>query len=1148
VRLLKLVNTLLDFSRIEAGRVQASFEPVDLVAFTSELASNFRSTIERAGLRLLVGTAALPQPVYVDHDMWEKVILNLLSNAFKYTFDGEIAVEFRVSSDAGSAEVTIRDSGTGIPADELPHLFERFRRIENASGRSIEGSGIGLALVQELVKLHGGDIRVVSEPGRGSAFTVAIPFGTAHLPPERIGRPRTSTVSNVRAQAYLDEARAWLSDTTTDAADLPAASGSEDIGDVMPVAGAERYRVVLADDNLDMRNYVERLLRSAGYQVDAVADGAAALDAARQRRPDLVLSDIMMPKLDGFGLLAALREDPELRPTPVLLLSARAGDEAKVEGLSAGADDYLTKPFSARELLARVRANIDLAVLRREAVRVERELRHQAELAQERAESVLASINDGFMAINAAWCFTYVNPAAERMIGRAGEALIGKNLWAEYPAGVRNSIEANYRRAMTERVDIAFETFYAPWRRWLDIRIYPTRDSGITVYFQDVSERKQAEEIMRRANETLEVQVALRTSELQAKEARLRTIFETSFTFQGLMALDGTLLDANAASLAAIDARFEDVVNKPFWDTPWFTGTPGMPEMVREAVPTVAAGDVVRQELYINLPVGGWRWFDFQMRPVRNGQGAVVGIVPEAVEVTARRQVEEALRQAQKMEGIGQLTGGVAHDFNNLLTIIAGNLETIQRQLKSPSFDVGNLQRLAGNATRGAERAISLTQRLLAFSRQQPLDAKPVAIDRLITGMSELLRRSIGEQIAVETVIAGGLWQINTDAHHLEIAILNLVLNARDAMPNGGRITIEAANASLDESYAFANTEVAPGQYVMLAITDNGIGMAPETIARAFEPFFTTKDVGHGTGLGLSQVYGFVKQSGGHVKIYSEVGDGTTVKIYLPRLHAHEAAALEEPVERVMAGSRYETILLVEDDDAVRAHTGGILRELGYDVLEAAHGKAALDLLDRQPGVRLLFTDVGLPGGMNGRQLADAARQRRPNLKVLFTTGYARNAIVHDGRLDPGVQLITKPFTYVALSAKLRDVLDARTAAPSILLVEDDELIQMVTSDDLQELGFRVQTAGSAAEAKEKLRLLDGDVDAAIVDVELPDASGETLVTELRSIHPKLPIVVASGHDQATLRSRFNTQDLLGFLGKPYGIEQLRAALRALGV
>ena len=1147
MRLLKLVNTLLDFSRLEAGRMQAHFEPVDLAAYTADLASSFQSAVDMAGLRLNIDRGKLDRPVYVDRDMWEKIVLNLLSNAFKFTFEGAINIEVSLSPDSRAAQVTIRDTGTGIPQHELPTLFERFRRVEGARGRSIEGSGIGLALVQELVKLHGGSIQVVSELGKGSAFTVSIPFGNAHLPSDCLGQNQSNAGTSVRARAYVDEALGWLSVPFNDSDERSTASSLDEIGQIGAVAGKTGQLVLLADDNADMRDYLQGILRAAGLRVEAVTNGEEALAAAQRNRPDLVLSDVMMPKLDGFGLLATLREDRELRDTPFLLLSARAGEEAKIEGLSAGADDYLTKPFSAKELLARVRVNLEMAALRREALKLENELRQEAQMAQERAENILASINDGFFALGPDWRFTYVNAAAERMLACTASELVGKNYWETYPDTVGTIVETNYRQAMAERQSVAFENFYEPWQRWFDIRAYPARDGGLSVYFQDVSERKQAEDTLRHLNESLEAQVVARTQEVQAKEARLRAIFETSFTYQGLMELDGTLRDANSTSLAGVDSKLENVFGKPFWETPWFTGTPGMPELVRTAIPAVAAGEVVRREINVNLPVGGWRWFDFQMRPVRAANGAVIAIVPEAVDVTERRLAENALRQAQKMEGIGQLTGGVAHDFNNLLTIIMGNLETLQRQLKSPAVNIENLARPVDSAMRGAQRAVTLTQRLLAFSRQQPLDPKPVDVSRLVVGMSDLLRRTLGEQIAVETVLAGGLWRVHIDSNQLEMAILNLAVNARDAMPDGGKLTIETSNAALDEGYATEQAEVVPGQYVMLAVSDNGIGMSRDTLTKAFEPFFTTKDVGHGTGLGLSQVYGFVKQSGGHVKIYSELGEGTTVKIYLPRFHSYDGVAVEEPAVKVTRAQVDETILIVEDDEDVRAYTSGNLRELGYIVLEAHNGPAALDILEKRPEIKLLFTDVGLPGGMNGRQLADSARKLRRDLRVLFTTGYARNAIVHDGRLDPGVQLITKPFTYVELADKLRDVFDAKPPSMRILVVEDEPLIQMLAQENLEELGFRVEVASTAADARNKLLLLHGEVCAAIIDVGLPDGKGDALVRELRAIYPSLPFVIASGHDERTVRNEFSQQEHIAFLRKPYSLEGLRAVLQSVG-
>ncbi len=518
-------------------------------------------------------------------------------------------------------------------------------------------------------------------------------------------------------------------------------------------------------------------------------------------------------------------------------------------------------------------------------------------------------------------------------------------------------------------------------------------------------------------------------------------------------------------------------------------------------------------------------------------------------QIEERERVEEALRQAQKVEAIGQLTGGVAHDFNNLLTIIIGNLETLQRHLAKGTLDPARVNRAADSALRGAQRAAALTQRLLAFSRRQPLSPSPIDANKLIAHMSELLRRTLGEAIAIETVLAGGLWRTHADPNELESALLNLAINARDAMPEGGRLTIETANIYLDERYAARHAEVAPGQYVLVAMTDTGIGMEKEVLAQAFEPFFTTKEVGQGTGLGLSQVYGFVKQSGGHVKIYSEPGQGTTVKVYLPRLLADRDDG--EPADQRDTPSvdeRAQTIMVVEDDDDVRAHSVEILHELGYRVLEAPNAQVALEIMGRQPELALLFTDVGLPGGMNGRQLAEEARRRCPGLQVLYTTGYARNAIIHDGRLDPGVELITKPFSYPRLAAKLRDLLDADGRAPRVLVVEDEPFVRMAAVDALSDLGFRVEEAASATEAIGKMRVLAGRIDAAIVDVGLSDRKGDVLAAELRAMSARLPIVMTSGYAPQDVTGRFEGDRLVGFVGKPYDREALASALRALGV
>jgi PAS domain S-box-containing protein len=400
----------------------------------------------------------------------------------------------------------------------------------------------------------------------------------------------------------------------------------------------------------------------------------------------------------------------------------------------------------------------------------------------------------------------------------------------------------------------------------------------------------------------------------------------------------------------------------------------------------------------------------------------------QVVERTLQLQEkEQALRQSQKMEAVGQLTGGIAHDFNNLLQVILGNLESLQRHLPP---DSGRLQRAANQAMNGARRAAALTQRLLAFSRRQPLDPKPLDVNVLVQGASDLMHRTLGETIAIETVLGAGLWRVEVDPNELEAALLNLAVNARDAMPEGGKLTLETVNTHIDQAYAAIHVEVLAGQYVAICISDTGVGMAAATVSQAFEPFFTTKPVGKGTGLGLSQVYGFVKQSGGHVKIYSEVGQGTTVKLYLPRLFAEPIVA--ESLESTLPaeGSTEETILVVEDDDDVRTNSVESLREIGYRVIEAHDGPSALRLLERQLRVDLLFSDVVLPGGLTGAQVSAQARAMRPGLKVLFTTGYARNAIIHHGRLDHGVHLITKPFSLNDLAAKVRDVLDTPSPGP----------------------------------------------------------------------------------------------------------------------
>lgn len=1019
LRLLRLVNALLDFSRIEAGRVQARYQPTDLAALTADLAASFRSVTERAGIDLRIECSGLSDTVCVDRDMWEKIVLNLVSNAFKFTFAGEIVVT--VDEADGRARLRVRDTGTGIPAQELPRLFERFHRVEGARGRSFEGSGIGLALVQELVKLHGGEIRVDSAVGIGTAFTVSIPFGARHLPQDRLASAEVMLPPVGRAQSFIEEAVRWLPGAATGDA-MPegrgdrASSSADDAGEARK--GAER--ILVADDNADLQQYIVRLLRERGYAVEAVNDGQAALEAARARRPDILLTDVMMPRLDGFGLLHAVREDPGLRDMPVIMLSARAGEEAKVEGLDAGADDYLTKPFSARELVARVAANLAMARVRREAA-------DEIRISEARAASVLEGMGEGYVRLDRDFRVLRINAEALRLEGRPAAEIIGKTHWEAWPGSEQSAQGRLYKEAMAQRIPVSLDATYS-WpdgrQGWFEVRAYPLED-GLSIFYRDINDRKQAEARLREMNETLE-------------------------------------------------RRVEE-------------------------------------------------------------------------EVAQRAKAEEALRQSQKMEAVGQLTGGIAHDFNNLLTIITGNMDMARRAIEASGSGDVRLRRAVDNAVKGAERAASLTQRLLAFSRRQPLAPKALHVDRLLSGMSDLLRHSLGEANRLEIVTAPGLWTVEADPNQLESAILNLAVNARDAMPGGGALTIETANARLDEEYSAEHAEVAPGNYVVIAVSDTGAGMPKETLARVFEPFFTTKEVGRGTGLGLSMVYGFVKQTGGHVKVYSEEGEGTTVKIYLPRLIGAQEEEAEIDRAYAMADNRGETILVVEDDDDVRAYSVELLRELGYRVLEAHDGPAAVRLLERRDiDVDLLFTDVVMPG-MSGRELADAARVLRPGLKVLYTSGYTRNAIVHGGRLDPGVQMIPKPFTYQALSMKIRDLLDTGNTG-RLLIVEDDPTVRLLSVELLAGAGYAVEEAANATEAMGKVRAAGGRYDAVVIDARLPDKRGELLVGEIRALHADLPVLVMSGEHAAALREQFGADRCTGILAKPYNAELLLAALREVGV
>jgi PAS domain S-box-containing protein len=552
---------------------------------------------------------------------------------------------------------------------------------------------------------------------------------------------------------------------------------------------------------------------------------------------------------------------------------------------------------------------------------------------------------------------------------------------------------------MDDRVDATFETYYPPLGEWFEAHAYPAPD-GIAVYFRSITDRVLRESARHESEERFRLLASATTD----------TIWDWDIKTDALWLNDG----------------FEAMFGYPREDVE-STAVAWTSRIHRDDLPAVQTGlDALLQgegsdwtaEYRFRRRDGGYAFVVDRGHVIRDGAGNAVRMIGGMTDITAQRGLEHQLRQAQRLEAIGQLTGGIAHDFNNLLTVIVGNTELLAADLAGDP-DRGELATSAlGAARRGAE----LTQRLLAVSRQQALDPRPVDVDALVRGMEGLLRRTIGEQIAIEVKSHADTWSALVDPAQLEAAILNLVINARDAMEDGGRLTIETSNVELDPEYAEQYPDVQPGAYVLVSVWDTGTGISTEHLERVFDPFFTTKDVGQGTGLGLSMVYGFVKQSGGHARIYSEVGLGTTVRLYLPR-----AAGTPEPEEgrkRVEPIGGPERILVVEDDEFVRTLVTRSLARLGYDVLVANDGPSALAMVEERDDIKLLFTDVILPGGMNGREVADAALRVRPNLCVLYTSGYTADALIHQGRLDPGVNLLSKPYRGEDLAAAIRRALD----------------------------------------------------------------------------------------------------------------------------
>ena len=614
---------------------------------------------------------------------------------------------------------------------------------------------------------------------------------------------------------------------------------------------------------------------------------------------------------------------------------------------------------------------------------------------------ILASISDGLVAVDNDWRFTYINAAAERMWNRKAADVIGTPVFDTSAPDSNNPFQLNYLASKKSGDPVGFSAYSGRFGAWLEVRGYP-HPRGYTAFFRDVSQERAAHRALLRGEGKLESAASVN-----------QRIFETSLDLILVVDRKGAFIRVSPSSQAILGYTPEEMSARSAAEFIY----PDDLEPTREEMRLARRGGVVR---------------NFECRYLHR-DGRVINLVWTGVwsepeqqhffigrDMTEQMRLEQHLRQAQKMEAVGQLTGGIAHDFNNILAVILGLIELLAEGVAHDP----QLSDMAKAIDEAAERGAQLTQRMLAYARKQPLHARDVDLAEVVTRTATMLQRTLGEDIAVKTVIGEDLWPALADPSQLEDAILNLAVNARDAMPKGGQLVVETANVHLDEQYAAEHVEVTPGDYVAVVVTDSGGGMAPEAVERAFDPFFTTKDVGRGTGLGLSMVYGFVKQSRGHVKIYSEVGHGTSIKLYLPRAVSAETAAADAASEAAVHLRGHETILVVEDARAVRTMAVNMLESLGYEVWQAEDGRSALECLKSPRTIDLLFTDMIMPNGMSGQDLSRKARELRPGLKVLFTSGYSEHFIAARGDAEPDGPLLNKPYRKQRLAEAVRSVLD----------------------------------------------------------------------------------------------------------------------------
>ncbi|OAI26475.1 response regulator [Methylomonas koyamae] len=1154
LRLLKLVNSLLDFSRIEAGRMEAAYEATDLAAYTAELASLFRSAADKAGLRLTISCPALPEPVYVDRQMWEKIVLNLLSNAYKHTFAGEIEVALRWRGTA--VELAVRDTGVDIAPDQLGQVFDRFHRVPNVRSRSHEGSGIGLALVQELVRLHGGEVGVTSTPGVGSIFSVTILTGTAHLPAEQLRPSQTAQAHPLGADFFAEEALRWELGTEHEH-DNGQQTGTDNSPEFNSAISAH---IVVADDNADMRGYVARLLRKQGYAVTAVRDGLAALAAVRQRRPDLVLTDIMMPGLDGIGLLSALREDRDTSTIPVILLSARAGEEERIQGLRHNADGYLTKPFGARDLLAHVGACLEISRLRNQEA--DREFRS---LAETMPQMVWATRPDGWNIYHNQRWVEYTGLTVEESYGHAWISVLHPQdrpyAWEAWQRATQNndsySIECRIRRA---------DGVY----RWWLIRGVPllNEQGRIQKWYgtcTDIQDLKEAE-------------TAIRES-----EARLHFALEISNT--GAWEVD---LETQAVYRSIEHARiFGYTDTESAWSTDNFlehvldSDRPKVAALLREAF---AGGGEKQFECRIRRTDGEIRWImvagRYRVTRTDGKSQVAVGVIQD---ITETKRIQEELKlhrdqleilvasRTEELEKAKALADTANHAKSAFLANMSHEIRTPMNAvlgfcylLEQRHLDAESLA-LVRKIHNAGHTLLSLINDILDFSKIEAgrleIERAPFRLTELLDNLAAIMATAAHNK-DLELVITppADIDALVGDALRLQQILINLLSNAIKFTERGEvelRVSVESADKQQCK--------------LRFGVRDTGIGISSQQQSLIFSAFgqadsSISRRFG-GTGLGLSISMQLVELMGGHLQVSSEVGQGSEFWFVLPLQR-------DQRVERRPTELARLELLIADDCASVREALAVVANSLGWLADTAASGEAALmQTLTRLNGKRFydaIVLDWKMPGlgGLNAaKAIRQALKDKRRDIDppiLLMVAAHLREDLLAQPGIAEVAKVLSKPITASTLYSAVADSLHQagpggllpaptpiaagkrRIPGVRVLVVDDSDINREVAKGILEADGALVDTACDGQDALEWLRAHADAVDIVLMDLQMPRLDGYAATRFIRADKRwrELPIVALTAGAFQELRDAAQESGMSDFIAKPFNVAQMMETIQ----